>query len=284
MKKLKHSKIKNTGLIFELLVKRLTSDVLNNIDSKAIPILKKHFGKDSILMKECDLYTSLVSERFTTNDQAVTFIDATVSKHSRLNQQSIRRSKYELVADLKEAFDLDEFFKTGVGNYKLLASAYTLLEYKLEDHPADIIRCKQTIIEHSIKGKSDSEQPTSNVINEDLLAGESSEVRAIAFKLMVDKFNSIYGSKLNESQIKVLRNYIYFNDSVKFKEFLAEECNMIKKKLKPYIRSVSDKVLQIKLNEVHSMIEAMQFKGQIKESHVSKVLQYHELLQELKAI
>ena len=40
--KIKHSKYKNTGILFELLVRQITADTLKGGDSPAIDILKEH--------------------------------------------------------------------------------------------------------------------------------------------------------------------------------------------------------------------------------------------------
>jgi hypothetical protein len=64
MKNLKHSKFKNTGVLFELLVRQVASDTLNNNDSKAIPLIKKYFAKSNELAKELNLYQTLVKEKF----------------------------------------------------------------------------------------------------------------------------------------------------------------------------------------------------------------------------
>ena len=54
---IKHSKYKNTGILFELLVRQTTSDLLNNQDSKAVKILKKYFTNTE-LGKEYGLYSA----------------------------------------------------------------------------------------------------------------------------------------------------------------------------------------------------------------------------------
>ena len=53
----KHSKVKNTGILFELLVRQITSDTLNNVSQPpAVAIIKEHFNKNTALRKELYLY------------------------------------------------------------------------------------------------------------------------------------------------------------------------------------------------------------------------------------
>jgi hypothetical protein len=54
--KIKHSKYRNTGLIFELLVKQIAADTLNKKESPAIDILRKHFTGKTSLVREFKLY------------------------------------------------------------------------------------------------------------------------------------------------------------------------------------------------------------------------------------
>ena len=62
MKRIKHSKVKNTGIIFELLVRQVASDTMNNKDSKALRVIKKHFKNNSELAQELKLYRTISQE------------------------------------------------------------------------------------------------------------------------------------------------------------------------------------------------------------------------------
>ena len=60
--KLKHNKLRNTGLLFELLVRQITTDTLNNKESKAVDILKKNFN-NTLIAKEYRIYKALLSSK-----------------------------------------------------------------------------------------------------------------------------------------------------------------------------------------------------------------------------
>ena len=65
-KNIKHSKIKNTGVLFELLVRQITSDTLNGVEnSPALNIVKEYFKRGKTLKKELDIYNSLLKENLT---------------------------------------------------------------------------------------------------------------------------------------------------------------------------------------------------------------------------
>ena len=66
---IKHSKYKNAGVLFELLVRQITTDTLNGTDSKASGILKEYFVKTE-LGREYKLYETLFKKTSITETQA----------------------------------------------------------------------------------------------------------------------------------------------------------------------------------------------------------------------
>ena len=74
MKNLKHSKYKNTAILFEMLVRKLTSETLTSDKTVTVEIIKKYFGKNTVLSKELQLYNSLIKESFKSEAQTLEFI------------------------------------------------------------------------------------------------------------------------------------------------------------------------------------------------------------------
>ncbi len=124
---IKHSKIKNTGILFELLVRQITADTLSGKESKAVNILKKYFVK-SELGKEYKLYETLSKHRNLTEGKAEIVINSIVETSKGLNRGAIKRQKYNLIKEISTHYNIEDFFKTKLPNYKLHASLYTLLE------------------------------------------------------------------------------------------------------------------------------------------------------------
>lgn len=279
MKNLKHSKFKNTGVLFELLVRQVASDTLNNIDSKAIPIIKKYFGKSTELSREFDLYQTLVKEKFSKEDKAVQLIEAVLQAKSKLNQSTLNRQKYNLIKEIKSTYVLEDFFKSKVNDYKTLASIYKLFEYTVSDNPTEIVENKFTIVEHITR----KDIKKANSLNEmSAFIKQDKEVRLLSYKILVDKFNTKY-SKLNEGQKSLLRQYINsVNDSSELKTFLVNEVTKIQKDLKALNSKVTDKVTKIKLTEVANLVGTYKDVKTVKDNHILNLLRYHELIKELK--
>ena len=277
MKRIKHSKVKNTGLIFELLVRQVASDTMNNNDSRALRIIKKHFNPKSELSKELKLYRTVSTEKFKTENKAEKFVDAVVKARKNINEAQLRRDKYNLVKDLKTSYNVDEFFKSRVGNYKLHASTYKLFEYSSADDPKEYVDSKFTVTEHVATHPIQKNKIPS-------LNSEHKDVRLLASKMVVDKFNDKY-SKLNSEQKHMLREYINnVTNSVNLKKYVITETKNLHNTISSLKSTVPSKVIRIKLNEVANLLNKLSKKHVVQDKDVLTMLRYYELVNELKNV
>ena len=277
MKRIKHSKVKNTGLIFELLVRQVASDTMNNKNSKALSILKKHYNSKSELTKELKLYRTLSEEKFTNETKAEKFVEAVLKARKNINESQLRRDKYNLIKDLKSNYIVEDFFKSRVKNYKLHASTYKLFEYAEADDPKEYITSKFALVEHvqSLSKKPES-APT--------LTSENKDVRILASKIVVDKFNERY-SGLSSSQKKMLRESINnVTNSVKLRKYILTEIRNLRTSIKSLRSTIPSKVIRIKLNEVNNLLITLGKKHLIEDKDVLTMLRYYELVNELKKV
>jgi len=278
MSKLKHSKFKNTGILFELLVRQIASDTLSDRDSLALEVIKKHFKKGTELSKELKMYQALTKENFDNQYKAQEFVNIILQERSKLNESILRRQKYNLIKSIKESFVMEDFFKYRVNNYREMASVFKLFEYNQSTSPKEYVTCKNAILETITK--NNVEIVTESTDKE--YASQPKEVRMLAYKFLVDSFNSKY-TNLSENQKKILRTYINnVDNSGKLRTFVMSEVKRLKlefKKLK-----IDDKVTQIKLNETVSLIDNVLSSKIISETQVLSLLRYHELLQELRKV
>jgi hypothetical protein len=281
MKNLKHSKFKNTGVLFELLVRQVASDTLNNNDSKSIPLIKKYFAKSTELAKELNLYQTLVKEHFSKEEKASHLIEAVLAAKAQLNQAVLNRQKYNLIKEIKSNYILEDFFKSKVNNYKTLAAVYKLFEYTIADNPTESVNNRYTIIEHITK-KEISKSPELDEMS--AFVKQDKDVRLLSYKILVDKFNDKY-SGLNEGQKSILRNYINtISDGPDLKDFIIKESVKLQKTLKTLTANVDDEVVKIKLTEVANLLKELASVKTIKDNHILNLLRYHELIKELKKV
>lgn len=280
MKKMKHSKYKNTGILFELLVRQIATDTLNNRDSKATRIIREHFGKNTELAKELRLYQSSIKESFSTEYKASEFLNIILKERSKLSETTLNKQKYNLIKDIKKNFVLEDFFKYRVSNYKENASIYKLFEYQNTESPKEYVECKSTLLEH-LTGKSQNTDKITTTINEEY-SKQPKEVRLLAWKMLVENFNNKY-TNLTAKQRNILKEYINsIDNSEKLKTFVIRECNLLSKNIKTI--NITDTVTKIKIAEVVKLISKVKSSKTITESQILSLLRYNELYDELKKV
>lgn len=285
MKKIKHSKFKNTGILFEMLVRQVAADTMHGRNTKALPIIKRHFKSGTELGKELQLYTSLQNEEFKTETSAQKFLQACVTARKSLNESALRRQKYNLIKEISDSFIVENFFKARVSNYAILASIFKLFEYAEVDNPAQIVRSKSTLVEHVLRNVLNNpiKVKKGNIVKEQY-AVQPKDVRLLSYKMLIDKFNDKYKG-LNESQKNILRQYINnVTNTVSLKEFIQSEIPIISKELSRNARRVGSKVIKIKLEEVTNMLNGISKSSSIQDRHILTLLKYHELIKELKNV
>ncbi len=279
MKKLKHSKFKNPAVLFELLVRQVASDTLNNKDSQALNIIKEYFGKNTELNKELGLYQTLLKEKFKSETHANSFINAVLTAHKKLNNSTINKQKYSLIREIKKTYVIEDFFQTRVNDYKLLASIYKIFEHSENENPADFINSKNSLCEHIITVPKETKVL---VENKDDFKNQHKDIRLLSYKILIDKFNERYQG-LDIKQKTLLKSYINnVSNSNYLKEYIIPEITEIKKDIKSLSKNITSKVVTIKLNEVSNLLDRISNAPVIKDSYILAMLRYYELLKELK--
>jgi len=278
---IKHSKYRNTGILFELLVRQTTSDLLNNQDSKAVKILKKYFTNTE-LGKEYSLYNTFSTSTKLSESKADILISTIIEQYKKLDYEKLNKLKYNLIKEIKKYYDLENFFKAKIDNYKPFASIYTILESQNSKSldTKQLIINKINLLEYlTAKSLSDSKAPKS-LIQE--FMKEDKEIRLLAYKLMVEKFNNKYQS-MSERQKSVLKEYITnISDTKNLKIYLNDQLSQIKTELTELKESTKDQVVKIKLEEVLKFVSPIKENQSIKDEVITGILQYFDLIDELK--
>jgi hypothetical protein len=286
MKKIKHSKFKNTGVLFELLVRQITLEILNGDSTeRAKEIIKEFFKNGTELNRELRLYELLLKERYNSESNAEKFVETVCEAREKLNDKKLSKEKYELVKKINESFDINQFLASPILNYKVLASIYKVFESKKEQNYdiKDIFNSKITLIENIIS------KPILNQIkNEDNALVESykkqdKDIRLLTYKILVDNFNKKY-SNLNDIQKKLLKEYINnVNNTSKFKDYVVSETPKIISELKSINKSIKDSITKIKLTETIAVLEKQKVGKVVSDNMVSSLMLSYELIKELKS-
>jgi len=277
--KIKHSKYKNTGILFELLTRQITSDTISGGNNKALSILKKYFNTQSELLKEYKIYNTLSTKLYKEENKATILVDTLLEAHSRLNRSLLRREKYNLIKELKSTYDLNDFFKAKITDYKTMATIYNLIENKTAS-PLSIVNSKVDLIEHLTRSPKTTKK---NVVIENY-NNEDKDTRLLTQKILLEKFNEKYKG-LGENQKVLLQEYVNaVSNSPSLKTYINSEIKEVKKQLTQYSTKITDQVVKIKINEAKNMIKPLCKKSSVHDDNVSNLLNYYELVNELKSI
>ena len=282
--KLKHNKFKNTGILFELLTRQITADIMSNKESAAVDIVKKYFSRGE-LAKEYKLYQTLTKVASLSESKAETIISSTIKLSERLNRTSLRKEKYNLIKEIKQQYDLEEFFKAKIHNYKAHAAIYNLIEAHTSLEfidPTFVIDNKVTLLEFLTKQNVDKNKVEDKVMLEYISQDKST--RALISKIMIDKFNEKYADLLPE-QRDVLKTYINkISNTVSLRDYVNESFIQIKKSLVILNAKVTDQRTSIKLKELQSIIKPIDKNESVKDDDILNLLQFHELIHEIKSL
>ena len=278
--KQKHSKYKNTGILFELLTRQLTSETIAGDQSNSLSFLKKHFNSKTELLKEYKIYHTLATQKYNKDSQATMLIDTLLEAHGKLNKGQLRREKYNLIKEIKDTYNVNDFFKAKITDYKIMASIFNLLENK-KATALSIVNSKVTLLEHITKNKSKDSKK--DIVLENYNK-QDKDTRLLTYKVLLEKFNNKY-SGLEDNQKTLLKEYVNsVSNSPALKSYINQEIKEVKKDLTKYSKKVEDKAIIIKLNETKTMIKPLSKNIMVSDDNVINLLNYYELINELKTI
>jgi|TARA_B110000908_G_scaffold99789_1_gene117819 hypothetical protein len=278
---IKHSKFKNTGILFEILVKKITGDTLSGKNSKAIKVIKEYFVNTE-LGKEYKLYETMFKTKNLTEHRANMVLNTILDQSKKLNKTKLKSEKYRLIKELKTHYNLEELFKTKLSDYKAQASLYTLLEIYGTDkpsNPSQVIDNKITILEHVSSNKVNTDKVKDTVLAE--FKSYDKDLRTLTYHVLLENFNTKYDN-LNIKQKLILKEFINSADNGPIlKKFFNKEIINIKSLLVEQTTKVKDKATKIKLIEINKLIVEINKRTSVKSKHLVDLLQYHSLLEEL---
>lgn len=285
---IKHNKIKNTGILFELLVRKIASDVLDGkSDSFAVKIMQEHFHSKTELGKELQLYRSFFNIPKLSEAKAFNMLELITSRRKSLNERLLASQKYALIKEIKQYCDLKQFLSGRVPSYKVYASIYKLFEASSRPHDVDEIHqvaaSRFVVVEH-LQGNLKEEQIIKENSYADLLKEQPKEIRYLSYKLLLERFNEQY-SVFSDKQKSLLREYINNGTNVeKFNTYVATEATQLVKILTRHAAKIKNNITRIKINEVISQLQQMQLKPMLKENYITALLIAYQISHELEAL
>ena len=284
MSYVKHNKIKNTGILYELLSRQITVDVINDTTSpKSVKLFKEFFNKNTELGKEYELYSILLNKKYKNLTHASSLVEAVVKSRRKLSNRRLANEKYNLIKTIKENYDIKDFFNTRIPNFKVQASIYRVFQTEVgkEDFgPVQKTDSSITITEHITQSKQSrvKKQNLSEYVE------QGKDLRLLSYQLLVDKFNSKYNSYSLPNSVFLLKNSNNVSNTNSLKEFIDNEVVKIKKALTKLLPNVDDKITKIKLSEAIDYTDGATKGKIVQDKHVVALMRYYELIKELKDV
>jgi hypothetical protein len=282
-KKAKHSKFKNAGILFELLTRQITSDILAGRDESFTKnLMFKYFHESKELGKEAQLYNFILHQSSKDENSAERILTVVLQTRSKLDERELNKQKYNIIKEIKEKYNIDEFLKNKIPNYKLYASVYKLFENQTDQEVkfdmTEILESREYVVENLTKEKKSGEESL------DVYGSQSADVRLLAYKFLIENFNTKY-SNLLPSQKKLLKEYITnISNSSKFTKFVNEEYKRVSVILKENLQTINSDIVKIKITEVVNQFSSKNVTGVVKENQLNTLLNAYELVEEIEKL
>ena len=284
MVKIKHSKLKNTGLIYQVLVRNISIDILQNKDnSPAINILKNNFKYGTQLNQQYLLYNILLTNKVKNMQQAQLLLNEVLQLHNRLDKKKLLQQKYNVVQQIKQYYILQNLFLTRILEYKILASIYKVFQSRLviqSYDPVDIINSKQIVLQYltnTLQVKQQNNQIIQNFIRQDR------DTQILAYKLLIERFNNKYKNSLNQDQKLLLNKYMHsFSNVGILKQYLQINIPIVINTIQQINKNITDNVVKIKIDQVLHQLNTITQSKIIKDNHIIALLKTFSLIQQLK--
>jgi len=285
MQKAKHSKFKNTGILFELLARQVTADILSGKDeSVAKNLLFKYFTENKELGKEWQLYNFLLNEKTKDDFQAEKYVNIILKQREKLDCKKLTEQKYSLIKEIKDSYPIEDLLKSSIKNYRIHASIYKLFENHVNSFVKfdvkELIQSRNTLTENLCGKKISTKESEDETIN--FYKQQNEDIRLLSYKLLVDSLNEKY-KDLDSNQKRLLKEYINnISNTNSLNEFIEREIVNIKKTIGELLPKISNDVVKIKINEVTKQLDGINCKKSVKDNQITVLLLSHELIKEIK--
>ena len=273
----KHNKIRNTGILFELLVRKITSDALENrSNDTAVKLMKEYFNSKTELGKELILYRSFFNAQQLSETKAFELINVLISQRKKLNEVALNTQKYKLIREIKNNYDLKEFLNARIPSYKVYASVYKVFDGAVNEiqdfnEIQGMVEAKFTIVEH-LSGKIVNKEIKKETALFETVKNQEEDLRLLTYKILMEKFNQKYVG-LSDKQKNLLREYIYnVSNSAALRAYTVDLAKELIAEITKKIAKIDNKVTTIKLSEVVSQLEKLKTVQVVKENHMTALL------------
>ena len=251
--KVKHNKKRNVGLIFAQLSQSVSEAMVEGNVTKAneiLSIVKKHFCPGTELFKEFRLFRAIIATSVPTDALASSIISEAKSASKKIDTRLLKQQKSALIKDINYGINESVFYDRRVTDYKMFATVQTLLSEWRSNEPdiAIIGRFEKELHSHLLKDKQ----------LQDLQELKETDVNHVVVDIMRSKIEEKFGSQLNDSQISLLREYVFSEDNKQdFFQKLCEVKKSILTSLNSFEKVCENKIIRDQIPQVREAINSL---------------------------
>lgn len=285
---IKHNKLRNTGILFELLVRQITNDVMENRQSGvALKLMREFFNSKTELGKELMLYRAFFTVQKLSEQKAFQLLRLVSEQRKTLDQSKLNLQKYQLIKEIKKSFQLKEFLSARIPSYKIYASIYKTFDAATngigDTTIEDLANSQFTIVEHLV-GTSQNKELKEHTELSNVIRNQEEDIRYLSYKILIERFNEKY-KDLDAPQKKLLQEYIHnISNPSKMTTFVRSESVKVVKEMKTLLVTVTNPVTRIKLQEAVAQLQRLERVQGVKENHLTAMLIGYEILKELRTL
>lgn len=270
-----HNKKRNVGIIYEQLILRAAAAMIDN-DTKTVEtcsrIIKKYYRPGTEIFKEHRLFKALVDTTVKSENVGMRIMQEAKRGAHMFSTQQLDQEKSNLIREINKSLDDPNFFNQNVKNYRLYATVQTLMnDWRRDDESSfeRVIQYEQKLLERLQQDKSQA--PTFNELTE-------SRVTPLSVKIMNEKFEKKWSTKLNDTQRSLIRDYVHGKVDVNALESIKNRALRGLLRLK---ESTESQVLLEKLDVVRKNVEEID-SSRLDDTGIVKFMHLTHLYQELE--
>ena len=279
MSKSKHSKKRNSWLVYEFLVRTISEALVNDEKKKssaALKILKRHFKPETELYKEFRVANALMKTTVSSEHVAASILKEAKETVKCHNLSALDREKSLLIRNINHRLNDASIFDKHVTEYKMAATIQTLMnEWRDASDIAKIAEYEDVLMKWLVTEKNVKPQI---LVNED-----SRGTARLLMRVMSKKLNEKYAGKFNEDQRAIIKSYAFSSandDMTTIKLKLEEVRGKLLNSMKLLEHEDNGSFMANKINEVREKLISENV-DELNDELVTRFMSYAKLVEEI---
>jgi len=276
--KASHNKKRNIGLVYELLLRSISSSLVEGNQEKAnlsINIMKKRFAPGTEVYSEFRIFNAIMNTTVSDTSVAAGILTEAKNAIKNIDYDNLYIEKSKLISEINKSIKDPNFFKRRIPDYKQFATVGTVIGQWRKGNKSNLskqVMNEQRLIEFMLSEKKS--QPEISQMTDN-------KADNLVVKIMTEKINNTY-KDLNIEQKKILREYAVYgsSDVNQFELFLKEVKSKSLASLKTLEENTDNKVLLSKIDMVVNKIKNLD-ESNISDNEIAKYLKISELKTQL---